>query len=164
MLALVKTILLTVAALIGAAAFCAACVAVYPAFGFPLFALAAAELIWLIVALLAIPMALLDRERDWRAMALVPLSLVLMAVYNDYMMALATSRTLRLDDFTAAIIGLTGRAARFALQFLPDPISALAGPIPPAALALVSGILTALLLRVRPTPAGLGGADGGSGE
>ncbi|HYI64831.1 MAG TPA: hypothetical protein VEW71_08110 [Allosphingosinicella sp.] len=164
MLALVKTILLAAAALIAAAALCALFVLVYPAFGFPLFALAAAELIWLIVALLAIPMALLDRQRDWRAMALVPLSLVLMTVFNTLILSLAASRSLDLDPFTANIIGLTGNAARSVLPFDPDPISSWEGPIAMAALGLVSAILTALLLRARPAPAGRGGADGGSGE
>lgn len=164
MVALTKTILLAVVALIAAAALCALFVLVYPAFGFPLFALAAAELIWLIVALLAIPMALLDRQRDWQAMALVPLSLVLMAVYNAFILSLAASRSLELDAFTANVIGVTANAARSILQFGSDPISSWAGLIAMAALGLVSGILTALLLRARTAPAGRGGADGGSGE
>lgn len=149
MFALVKTMLLAVAAAVAAAALCALFVIVYPAFGFPLFALAAAELIWLIVALLAIPMALLDRERDWQAMALVPLSLVLMTVYNEFILSLAASRNLRLDEFTAGMIGLTRSAARSVLPVLPDPMSSPAGLLPMAALGLASATLTALLLRTR---------------
>lgn len=142
MLALAKTIVLAVAALIAAAAACALLVIVYPAFGFPLFALAAAELIWLIVALLAIPMALLDRQRDWRAMALVPLSLILMAAYNQFMIGLAAARNIRLDEFTGALIGLTGGL----VQYLPPLLS---GPVPTASAGLACGILAALLLRPR---------------
>jgi len=162
MLALIKTVLLAVAALLGAAAACAFCVFLYPAFGFPLFALACAELIWLLVVGLAIPVVILDAERDWIAISIVPLSLVLIHVYSDFILYLAMAWGIALDQFTDNILRLSGRAVGAVVPHAPAlsrpiaggsgaaaPLAWLLGSTWTVALGAVSGILAALVVRTR---------------
>ena len=162
MLALIKTVLLAVAALLGAAAACAFFVFLYPAFGFPLFALACAELIWLIVVGLAIPIVIIDAERDWIAISIVPLSFVLIHVYSDFILHLAMAWGIALDQFTDTMLRLSGRIIGFFLPAAgspPRPIaggSAMAAPVSwllgstwTVTLGAVSGLLAALVVRTR---------------
>jgi hypothetical protein len=161
MLGLIKAALLAMAALLAAGIACAICVSLYPAFGFPLFALACAVLIWMITAGLAIPVAIFDPERDWVALSIVPLSLILVCVYSDFMLYLASSWGIALDQFSAAMFGLGTRALSYGLPLAPGPApvahgSALAVPLAwiagsgwKAALGGVSGVLAGLVLRSR---------------